>query len=80
MTIENYISIVAGGLLVVIGPIWFRNRRKIFDFFADFNQVFLGHAGEQATKGSSPFWMGVIGVAMVLMGAVILCIGLFARE
>lgn len=80
VTIENYVVIAAGVVALVCGPLIVRNRRKLFNVFADTNRALGGAPGRQVAKGSSPFWVGFVGVGLAVIGFVALLIGIFARS
>lgn len=80
MTYENYIVIAIGIIALICGPLVIRNRVKIFEFFAVTLRALGGAPGRAAVKGSSPFWIGFVGVGLTFIGVVAFFGGIFGRE
>lgn len=81
MTLENYIVMAVGVIVLVLGVILIRNRVKVFEFFTDAFGAFGGTSARQAiSKGSSPFWIGFVGVGAMVIGVVAILMGIFARK
>lgn len=80
MTIENYIVIAVGLAAAICGPLMVRHRVKTFRFFADTQRALGGAVGRAVAEGSSPFWIGVVGVGLTVIGLVAIGIGIFGRE
>ena len=80
MTVENYLVMMVGVIALVCGPLIVRNRKKLFDVYADANRAMWGELGRQVAKRSSPFWVGFVGVGLAAIGFVAILIGIFARE
>lgn len=80
MTIENYIVIAIGLVATVCGPLMTFNRERVYRLFADTNRALGGAPGRQVAKGSSPFWVGFVGVGFAVIGVVAIIVGIFARE
>lgn len=80
MTIANYIVMAVGVILFVLGAIMTWKRVKVFDFFADALGALGGTSARQAIKGSSPAWIGAVGVVAMGIGFVAILMGIFARE
>jgi hypothetical protein len=80
MTIENFIAIALGLVAVVCGPLMIRNRKKLYDLFADTQRALGGAPGRYVAKGSSPFWVGFVGVGCTAIGVVAILVGIFTRE
>lgn len=80
MTFENYIVIVIGVVVLVLGAIMTWKRVKVFEFFTDAFGAFGGASARQAVRGSSPGWIGAVGVVAMGIGLVAILMGIFARE
>jgi small-conductance mechanosensitive channel len=80
MTLENFIVIAIGVVSIICGALVVRNRSKLFDVFADANRALGGPPGREVARRSSPFWVGFVGAGIVVIGAVAILAGIFARE
>lgn len=80
MTIENYIVIAIGLVVVVCGPLLVRHREKVSHFLSDAQRALGGRVGRVTAKGLSPSMVRFLGVALTIMGVVAIGIGIFGRE
>lgn len=80
MTIENYIVMAVGLVVVVCGPLMVRHREKVSHFFSDAQRALGGRVGRATAKGSSPSMMRFLGVVLTIMGVVAIGAGIFGRE
>jgi hypothetical protein len=80
VTIENYLVIAIGLAAVVCGPLVTRRRVKISKIFVDAQRALGGPVGRATSRGMSPSWIGVIGVALAVIGLIAIGVGVFARE
>lgn len=80
LTFENYAVMFIGLIALLLGAVLTWKRAKVFEFFADAFGAFGGDSARKAIKGSSPFWIGVVGVSAMGIGFIAILMGIFARE
>ncbi len=57
------LPVVAGVLVLVF-------RRRLAELNAKLNRDNLGQFGERVAKNSTPVWVGVVGIGLILVGVV----------
>ncbi|WP_136641883.1 hypothetical protein [Subtercola vilae] len=79
MQIANWIALIAGPVLALVGLFLIKNRAKVASWQADTQKAFLGRQGKRAAVHSTPKRMGSVGFIFILGGIAFVLTGIFRQ-